>query len=456
MGCCDDFTRSELFRRTAAQAGAGQPAIEAGMPLPAGTGLSRRSFIAQSVGMAIAVYGATRMPLPLFEEGIASAATANGKVLVSVFMDGGADSLSILFPAGDDRYRGYRPKLALTPDKGTPFTEDPRLFWHSAAASLATLHGEQKLTVMPAVGYTHPDQSHFTSRHFWEVGATNAQLQTGWLGRIVDRIGRDDNPLQGLSLDYSLQPALATSSKPVASLDSPEGYNFWTPKVWGDVEEKMLATVSAMGNAHQRSRDPAMRQAAKVTGQSMRLREQLQPFANKKMTSPVTYPTSDDAFPKRLRALAAMLASGLPIRIAALRAPGGYDTHSDQPKALEQGLKLTADSLLAFQRDLEARGLADRVLVHVWSEFGRRAKENGSLGTDHGAAGIGFLLGTQVTGTMVGEFPGLATGLDEDGNLKATSDFRGIYSALAEQWLGTDADAIIPKAGSFNRPQLVR
>jgi uncharacterized protein (DUF1501 family) len=120
------------------------------------------------------------------------------------------------------------------------------------------------------------------------------------------------------------------------------------------------------------------------------------------------------------------------------------------------GLQLSSDSLLAFQRDLEARGLADRVLVHVWSEFGRRAKENGSLGTDHGAAGAGFLLGTQVTGTMVGEFPGLQTGLDEDGNLKATSDFRGIYSALAEQWLGTDADAIIPKAGSFTRPQLVR
>jgi uncharacterized protein (DUF1501 family) len=456
MGCCDDFTRSALIRRTAAQAGAGLPAIEAGMPLPAGTGLSRRSFIAQSVGMAIAVYGATRVSLPLFEVGIASAATANGKVLVSVFMDGGADSLSILFPAGDDKYRALRPKLAITPDRGTPFVEDPRMYWHPAAAGLATLHSEQKLTVMPAVGYTHPDQSHFTSRHFWEVGATNSQLQTGWLGRVIDRIGRDDNPLQGLSLDYSLQPALATSSKPVASLDSPEGYNFWTPKVWGDVEQKMLATVTALGNAHERSRDPAMRQAAKVTGQSMRLRQQLQPFANQKTTSPVTYPTSNDAFPKRLRALAAMLTSGLPIRIAALRAPGGYDTHSDQPKALEQGLKLTADSLLAFQRDLEARGLADRVLIHVWSEFGRRAKENGSLGTDHGAAGIGFLLGTQVTGTMVGEFPGLTTGLDEDGNLKATSDFRGVYAALAEQWLGTDAEAIIPKAGSFSRPQLVR
>jgi len=92
----------------------------------------------------------------------------------------------------------------------------------------------------------------------------------------------------------------------------------------------------------------------------------------------------------------------------------------------------------------------------VWSEFGRRAEENGSGGTDHGAAGVGFLVGTQVKGTMIGEFPGLKTGLDEDGNLKATSDFRGVYAGLLEQWLGTDAAAVLPGADAFARPALVR
>ena len=168
------------------------------------------------------------------------------------------------------------------------------------------------------------------------------------------------------------------------------------------------------------------------------------------------YPSGeDDEFPRRLAGLAAMLAAGLPLRVVALSAPGMYDTHDDQPGELAAGLKLTADSLLAFQRDLEARGLADRVLVHVWSEFGRRAKENGSNGTDHGAAGAGFLIGSRVRGTMIGEFPGLAT-LDKDGNLRATSDFRGLYSALLEDWLGTDADAIIPGAKRFARPTILR
>ena len=88
------------------------------------------------------------------------------------------------------------------------------------------------------------------------------------------------------------------------------------------------------------------------------------------------------------------------------------------------------------------------MLTLVWTEFGRRAKENGSGGTDHGAAGTGFLIGTRAAGTQVGEFPGLATGLDEDGNLKATADFRGVYASLLEQWLHFDASRVIPNASS--------
>ena len=92
----------------------------------------------------------------------------------------------------------------------------------------------------------------------------------------------------------------------------------------------------------------------------------------------------------------------------------------------------------------------------MWSEFGRRARENGSDGTDHGAAGTGLLIGTRARGRMIGEFPGLTSGLDEQGNLRATSDFRGVYSAILEQWFATDAGAIIPNAGAFARPSVVK
>jgi uncharacterized protein (DUF1501 family) len=446
---CDECSRADVLR---AVAGRGLPAVEPGMPAPAGTGLSRRSFVARSLGLALSVYGVGR--LGLFDEGIAAAAGApQPPILVTVFLQGGADSLSMLYPGGDPLYLKLRPQLAVS--GGTPFAEDTRLAWHPALAPLAALHAEGKVTVLPAVGYDHPDQSHFTSRHFWEVGATDARVVTGWMGRYLDAVGAIDNPLQGLSLTGSLQPTLATSRVPVAAIDGPDQYDFWAPGVWGEVESRMLDTIGSLGAI--RSQDPAMRTAASVAAQAGRLRKQLAPFAGKTATaSPVAYPQGSDAFPKRLQGLAAMIAAGLPLRCVALEATGEYDTHAAQASALTPALTTTAASLFAFQRDLESRGVADRVLTLVWSEFGRRAQENGSGGTDHGAAGTGFLIGTHAAGQMVGEFPGLAGGLDADGNLRATADFRAVYASLLEQWLHFDAARIIPKAAAFPRPVLVK
>ena len=151
------------------------------MPLPAGSGLSRRTFLTRTAGLALSVYGASKLPFGLFEEGIARAAAPTDPVLVSIFLDGGADSLSMLYPAGDAQYAGLRPHLALAPEAGEPFAEDASLHWHPSLAPLAELHGEGKVSVLPAVGYTNADQSHFTSRHYWEVGATDAICApAGW------------------------------------------------------------------------------------------------------------------------------------------------------------------------------------------------------------------------------------------------------------------------------------
>ena len=241
---CAGLSRSRLLHRAAAEAGRGLPLIEPGMPLPAGTGMSRRSFVARSLGAALSVYGADKLLPGLFDEGIALAASGPAQpILVSVFLEGGADALSVLSPQGDPLYRKLRPKLGLS--GGTQFAEDGRLFWHPALASLVQLYCEQKVTVMPAIGYKNADQSHFTSRHYWEVGATSTQLRTGWLGRYLDRVGTMDNPLQGLSLDDTLAPALATAKVPVASIDGPDQYDFWSKHVWDDVEQSAAAILAA-------------------------------------------------------------------------------------------------------------------------------------------------------------------------------------------------------------------
>jgi uncharacterized protein (DUF1501 family) len=453
MACdCREHSRAAFMRQAAARAGQGLPAIEPGMPLPAGTGLDRRSFLLRSGAAMLSVYGASKLGLRDLQAGIAAAQGQTNLVLVSVFLDGGADSMSILAPTGHSQYSQLRPDLALTNAETLLFGEDDSLRWHPRAAGLRTLHDAGKVSVMPAIGYTDPDQSHFTSRHYWEVGELDPNGATGWLGRMIDIVGTDDNPLQGLSLDGSLSPALATASKPVAAVDGPS-YDLWTPHVWGEVEELMYAAALQVGDAHTSSGDAGRATAGKVEGQAMRVREELD--ALDIGDPPPAYP--DEYFGRNLAALAAMLGAGLPIQCAALSGSGGYDTHDNQDGSFGDDLGATCDSLLAFQQDLEARGIADRVVTLVWSEFGRRPEQNGEAdgaGTDHGAGGSAFLIGSGVQGEMVGEFPGLVN-LDEDDNLISTVDFRAVYCSLLEQWFGQDAAAVIPGAAGFARPTLI-
>jgi len=430
------------------------------MPVPAGTGLSRRSFLLASAGLALSVYGAGRTLDPSrFEEGIALASEDTGQpILVSVYLQGGIDAMSVLYPSGDPLYTKYRPVLALPEGAGPVFTEDTRLHWHPAAAPLAELHGEGKVSVLPAVGYTDANQSHFTSRHYWEVGATETGLLTGWMGRYLDLVGSPGNPLQGLCLDEALQPALATATMPVAAIDSPSTYDFYAREVWGPPRELMFEYFDALGRAGAASRDPGMRTSGQVALMASTLRRQLSSFQTSGPAGalPAGYPAASDEFPRRMAGIAEMLAAGLPLHCVSISTESVFDTHDDQASTLAGGLGEVAQTLFGFQRDLEARGLADRVLTVVWSEFGRRAQENASAGTDHGAAGCAFVIGTRAAGTMIGEWPGLASGLDELGNVRATSDFRGLYSSLLEQWLGHEADPIIPGAAGYARPVIVR
>jgi len=560
MAACNDFTRSHLLRASIAAAGNGLPATEPGMPLPAGTGLTRRSVLLRGAGLALTVYGAGRAIAPqafeaavaeaagaqkvlvsifmdggndalsllaptgdpryavlrpqlalapsagfafeadprlrwhpsaqglkelwddptvgvalglalsvyglgklrLFEDGIAQAASGPSQpVLVSVFLPGGADSLSVLYPALDPNYRKLRPTLALPADAGPAFAEDTRLHWHPSLQPLATLHGEGKVSVMPAIGYTHPDQSHFTSRHFWEVGATDPAGTTGWLGRYLDRVGSPDVPIQGLSLADTLSPTLATSSVAVAATTNLDGYRFQADGVWGTMQTRMQSTFAALGDLP--ASDPITAQARQVQANAAGLAADLASVGSIAPPAGASYPAASSAFKTRLQGLAALLATvdgagnSLPLRCVTLNAQGGYDTHSAQAADLSDNLLSTAGNLRAFWRDLQLRGVADRVVVMLWSEFGRRPAENGSAGTDHGAAGAAFVMGTNVRQGLIGEFPGLAagTGLDAEDNLRATSDFRGLYCSLLEQWFQTDAAGIIPSAASFARPVLI-
>ena len=244
--------------------------------------------------------------------------------------------------------------------------------WHPTANALATLHGEGKVSVIPAIGYVNNDESHFTSRHYWEVGAPDAALRTGWLGRYLDAVGTLDNPIQGLSLDTALQPALATKKMPVATLQAADQYTFAPPGLpQHPLELSMLQEAANIGAAHATSPDPGLATAGSIALESHHLYSQLGSFKYG-FNSPVDYPATTNPFPHRLAGLAAMVSAGLPLRVVTITAPGQFDTHASQAAALSSGLQL--DSRLAAR--IPARPRSPRCrrprADFVWSEFGRR------------------------------------------------------------------------------------
>jgi uncharacterized protein (DUF1501 family) len=420
--------------------------------------LTRRQVLGLGVGGGLALYASQAMPIQrVFEAAAADAASnPNGPVLVSVFLPGGVDLLDTVVPLHNyGRYADLRPNLKVqgVPLAGTSLGLHPSL-GRGVGGGLKGLYERGKIGFLPGIDYSNPDLSHFHSRHFWETGLITDQSAPGWLGRWLDRAGGRDNPLQGVSMGYGLSPVMRSGRAPVAAVASPGDAGFWIRGVWGDAFDDAMAAYARMGKVHGGGHAlSASREAARL---AKLVADRLTPYAEHDgvdpLASSVAYPEDSD-FGQRLRYLAAMISKPLGIRVADVEAGVDFDTHDNQ-KELTTLLGEVSECLSAFQADLEARGLSNRVLTFVWSEFGRRPEENGS-GTDHGAAGTAFVVGSRARGQMVGEFPGLAR-LDDDDNVRATSDFRGMYCSLLEQWLGFDAARVIPGAASFTRPALLR
>ncbi|MBJ7470021.1 MAG: DUF1501 domain-containing protein [Solirubrobacteraceae bacterium] len=467
---CQNYAKSRP-----AVAGDGLPVIEPGMPAPAGTGLTRRSMMLRSLGMGVAVYGASALHAPSAVEAAINDALGEHKVIISVFFDGGWDSLSVLAPFGTDhkheaRAAQLRPGLsgnaAIDRAQATPFAADPSLSWNPAAAGLRDLWDDPNVgvAVAPAVGYPDANGSHFTSRHFWEVGALDVGGTTGWMGRYLDRVGRPDVPIQGISMGGHLSPSQATNRVPVSAIYDMDSYDFWYPGVWGEMENTATNRLRNLGRTA--TADPQLATSRMVAEASFQLVDDLGSAKNAPAPAAGLYGADPQGIARQLRDVGRLLdtrisGAALPVRCISLSAQGGYDTHSDQGASFGEDLKANCDAIKAFWQDLRNRGEDDRVLMLVWSEFGRRPEENGSGGSDHGAAGAAFVIGKNVRQGLIGEFPGLKahgatdSGLTEDENLRHTSDFRSIEASILEQWLDTDAAAILPGIGGLARPRIL-
>jgi uncharacterized protein (DUF1501 family) len=404
-------------------------------------GITRKRMLAGAGGLAFAVAAMPRFGAKgLFEAAAAQAAAdPNGRILVSIYLDGGNDGLNTLVPITDPRYRQLRTRIAIDPATTLPLADHPEFGWHPSLTGVKTLYDAGKVAVMPAVDYANPDQSHFNSQIFWRTGVVGQSFdRTGWLGRTIDALGDTSNPLQAISMGWNLDPILQSRRAPVATVFDPGGFGFSIPDVWSDE-----AALGPYRGATSGGRSTARKAAQQAYRGAIDVFDKLAPLrAQGDQVPPAPIPYPDEHLGNGLRNLARMLGAGFGTRLATI-SHGGFDTHNQQPVEHAQLLKTLGDSLVAWQADLDGRGLSDRVMTLVWSEFGRRAEDNDSNGTDHGAGGCVLLVGNHANGGIRSEFPGL-TNLDPDGNLLVTTEFRNLYATLLESWLNVDVGRVLP------------
>ena len=287
-----------------------------------------------------------------------------------------------------------------------------------------------QLAVVHGCGYEQPSYSHFTSMAYWHTGVPNGGDEFGWLGRVADTLAteRRDNML----INVGSRQSLAVKSK------------VHTPVVFNDPNRFqrnsfMTEPLDIAPTPSELDNSSANRKFLKSVAESASRSSQQIRHAWTQYSSDVDYGIA----PMDLPMVAACIDAGLPTQLYHVSfRNNSFDTHVNQPALHTRLLSYASDGIYGFMRDMEAKGHADRVLMLVYSEFGRRVAENANLGTDHGSANNMFLIGAGIKGGHYGEPPSL-TDLLGDENLRHTVDFRQVYATAMEGWLGVASQTVL-------------
>lgn len=348
-------------------------------------------------------------------------------VLVVCQLSGGNDGLNTVVPYADKLYYSLRPTIGIA-DKDVLKISDA-IGFHPSLSALGDLYKEGKVAVVQNVGYPHPNRSHFKSMEIWQSASPDSTLHYGWLGRYFDHVTAT-NPVMALGLSTEKPLALTGERSSVPCFASLADVQ----NMIGDADaEKMLRQIQGSdAPAGSAARAVQLANESALDAMSI-LKKQLAGFTPKQ-----TY--ANDAFGNGFKQIAELVATSPATRVVYFSA-GGFDTHARQPDQHAKLLKGFGDAVLAFQREMEAIGKADKVIVMVFSEFGRRAAENSSQGTDHGAAAPMFLIGSKVKGGLHGPLPDLANLVA--GDLDHKIDFREVYAAALDTWMGGDSAVVL-------------
>lgn len=361
-------------------------------------------------------------------------------ILVLLQLAGGNDGLNTVVPFTDDNYHNLRPNLGLKGIDLLPLNEDLAL--HPACGGMYRLFDEGKLTIVQNVGYPNPNRSHFRSSEIWETATDSDQFSsTGWIGRLLDSQCPDSQTAD--------PRAIGTSSEVPQSFLSLQPHNlFITPSQ----RRRGRDDEAARALLHELTGAPVLGDTVEFLKHTIMdtlvTEERIQQILA--ADNPATnYPPNQLA--ANLRNIAGLIAAGLETRVY-FASQGGYDTHVSQGANHQRLLQQLSDSLLAFQTDLELRGLDRQVLLMTFSEFGRRPQENAAVGTDHGTAAPLFIMGANTTGGLVGAPPDLNLRPGQD--LTYQIDFRQVYASILEDFIGHPSAAVLGR--QFSKLNLCR
>lgn len=402
--------------------------------------VSRRLFIRD--GVAAVTLG---LAAPPFLGAIARAQGARSRSLVVIYLGGGNDALNTLVSYRDSDYYRRRPTIAVPAGEVLQVGTDAggrTLGLHPRLGGLWNVFNEGRLALVQRTGYPNSSRSHFEATDIWSTANPQSSTGSGWLGRYLDTLPR---PVDALTWNTEGETphSLLSAQTGVPAIPNASTYSYASPNR-GSVAAEERVAAQAMANNAATGRP----HLALVNATSRAAIETLDRVGQATSYTPtVAYPNG--SFGWALRTVAGAIVYGIGSRVFWVQT-GGFDTHSSQGAsggAYGSLMGALGDGLGAFYSDVRNQGLANDTAVIVFSEFGRRISENGSRGTDHGAAGLMMVLGGLVRGGLFGTAASLAPGNptleNNSGDVRYETDFRSVYARLLDQWLGVNSVPIL-------------
>ena len=366
-------------------------------------------------------------------------AAGNGRILIVIQLAGGNDGLHAIAPYTDPTYIKLRPTLALGKADVNPLTAN--LGMNKTLSALMPLWNAGQMAVVENIGYPQQNLSHFQSMYIWQtLDTTGAQgtAHTGWLGKYLSGIGDSSQyPFTGLDSGSQLPTAFMSPGLSVPTVTSAKAFGIAADPAKPGRQAALLDFTKTFQGANDAQN--AFGTLLAQTSQTAATGAAQLTKAAASYKPAVTYPQTPLA--SDLQILATAITQGLDLRVG-YASIGSFDTHANERADLDKLYPELAEAIAAFWQDMQKQGFANDILMMTWSEFGRRAQENQSQGTDHGAAAPHFVFGPSVAGGVHGSAPNLAN-LDANGNLQFQSDFRSYYATILQNWLGVDPTTVL-------------